>query len=178
MAIELQPNRETTGFNHPVIWLIIAVILFLALLFRHGDLSLLASLVLMLMALSKAWSLMSLSRVSCSIHLDKQRAFPRETVTLTSDIENAKFLPIWVRIQWPWNSALGSIDEASIAPQESGLLWYQRARFQRRLKALRRGIYTVGPSHICTSDVFGFFISKKKLDESLQIIVYPRLVEL
>jgi len=130
------------------------------------------------MAGSKAWSLISLSRVSCSVHLDKGRAFPQETVTLTTKVENAKFLPVWVRIQWPWSSVLGSIDEASIAPQESGLLWYQRARFHLSLKALRRGVYQVGPSHICTSDIFGFFKSKKKLNEIVQIIVYPRLVEL
>jgi uncharacterized protein (DUF58 family) len=161
-----------------VIWFFVAITLFVALLYRLSDLSLLAAFVLLLMAGSKAWSLISLSRVSCSVHLDKGRAFPQETVTLTTNVENAKFLPVWVRIQWPWSSVLGSIDEASIAPQESGLLWYQRARFRLSLKALRRGVYQIGPSHICTSDIFGFFKSKKKLNEIVQIIVYPRLVEL
>ncbi len=119
----------------------VAILLFVALLYRHNDLALLAALVLLLMAGSKAWSLISLSRVSCSVHLDKGRAFPQETVTLTTNIENAKFLPVWVRIQWPWSSGLGSMGEASIAPQESSLLWHQRARFHRNLKALRRGVY-------------------------------------
>jgi uncharacterized protein (DUF58 family) len=178
MASEHLQDRESTGFNSPVIWFFVAIILFVALLYRHNDLSLLAALVLLLMAGSKAWSLISLSRVSCSVHLNKKRAFPQETVTLTTNIENAKFLPVWVRIQWPWSSGLGSMDEASIAPQESSLLWHQRARFHRSLKALRRGVYQVGPSHICTSDIFGFFQSKKKLNEIVQIIVYPRLVEL
>jgi uncharacterized protein (DUF58 family) len=178
MESEYLQDRGSTGFNSPVIWFFVAIILFVALLYRHSDLSLLAAFVLLLMAGSKAWSLISLSRVSCSVHLDKGRAFPQETVTLTTKVENAKFLPVWVRIQWPWSSVLGSIDEASIAPQESGLLWYQRARFHLSLKALRRGVYQVGPSHICTSDIFGFFKSKKKLNEIVQIIVYPRLVEL
>ena len=178
MASEHQQEGESTVFNHPLIWFFVAVILFVGLLYRYDDLSLLAAFVLILMAGSKAWSLMSLSRVSCSIHLDKKRAFPQETVTLTTNVVNAKFLPIWVRIQWPWVGGLGSMDEASIAPQESGLLWHQRARFHRSLKALRRGVYQVGPSHISTSDFFGFFKSKKKLNEIVQIIVYPRLVEL
>jgi uncharacterized protein (DUF58 family) len=178
MASEHQQDRESTVFNSPLIWFFVAIILFVALWYRHSDLSLLAALVLLLMAGSKAWSLISLSRVSCSVHLDKGRAFPQETVTLTTNVENAKFLPVWVQIQWPWGSVLGSMDEASIAPQESGLLWHQRVQFHRSLKALRRGVYQVGPSHISTSDFFGFFKSKKKLNEIEQIIVYPRLVEL
>jgi uncharacterized protein (DUF58 family) len=178
MASQHQQDRESTVFNSPVIWIFVAIILFIALLYRHSDLSLLAALVLLLMAGSKAWSLISLSRVFCSVHLDKGRAFPQETVTLTTNVENAKFLPVWVRIQWPWSGVLGSMDEASIAPQESGLLWHQRARFHRSLKALRRGVYQVGPSHICTSDFFGFFKSRKKLNKIVQIIVYPRIVEL
>jgi uncharacterized protein (DUF58 family) len=178
MESEYLQDRGSTGFNSPVIWFFVAITLFVALLYRLSDLSLLAAFVLLLMAGSKAWSLISLSRVSCSVHLDKGRAFPQETVTLTTNVENAKFLPVWVRIQWPRSNVLGSIDEASIAPQESGLLWYQRARFRLSLKALRRGVYQIGPSHICTSDIFGFFKSKKKLNEIVQIIVYPRLVEL
>jgi len=178
MASEHQQDRESTVFNIPLIWFFVAIILFVALLYRNGDLILLAALVLLLMVGSKAWSLISLSRVSCSVHLDKGRVFPQETVTLTTTVENAKFLPVWVRIQWPWNSVLGSMDEASIAPLESGLMWYQRARFHRSLKALRRGVYQVGPSHIYTSDFFGFFKSKKKLNQTIQIIVYPRLVAL
>ena len=76
MAFEHLQDRESTGFNSPVIWFFVAIILFVALLYRHNDLSLLAALVLLLMAGSKAWSLISLSRVSCSVHLDKERAFP------------------------------------------------------------------------------------------------------
>ena len=178
MAFEYQQDRESTVFNVSLIWFFVAVILFVALLYRLNDLSLLAALVLLLMACSKAWSLLSLSRVFCSIHLDKWRAFPQETVTLTTNVENAKLLPVWVRIQWPWSSVLESMDDASIAPQESGLLWYQRTRFHLSLKALRRGVFQVGPSHIYTSDFFGFFKSKKRLNEIVEIIVYPKLVEL
>ena len=178
MTTEAYEERGSSVLNDPLIWFFVAIILFVALLYRHSDLSLLAAFVLLLIFCSKAWSLMSLSRVFCSIHLDKERAFPKETVTLTTNIENAKFLPIWVRIQWPWSSVLGSIDEASVEPQEIGLLWHQQALFHRRFTTLRRGVYDVGPSLISTSDFFGFFTSKKKLDENVQLIVYPRLVEL
>jgi uncharacterized protein (DUF58 family) len=178
MTTEAYQERGSSVINEPLIRFFVVIVLFVALLYRHSDLSLLAALVLLLMVCSKAWSLISLSRVLCSIHLDKERAFPQETVTLTTTIENDKFLPVWVRIQWPLNRVLGPMDDTSIAMQECGLLWYQRARFHRSLKAFRRGVYQVGPSHICTSDLFGFFKSKKKLNEIVQIIVYPRIVEL
>lgn len=178
MTFEYPQDRATTVFSYPLIMFLVALILFISLLYRQTDLSILAALVLLLMAVSKAWSLMSLPRVSCFIHLDKERAFPQEMVTLTTNVENAKFLPIWVQIKWPLNNALGSTDEASITPQESGILWYQHIRFHRCLRALRRGVYQVGPSHICTGDFFGFFKSPKKLDEIVQFIVYPSLVEL
>jgi uncharacterized protein (DUF58 family) len=178
MAFDLQEDRDPTVFNSPLIWFFVAITLFAALLFRHIDLSLLSALVLLLMVGAKLWSLLSLSRVSCSIHLDKQRAFPQETVSVRTTVRNAKLLPVWVSIQWPWSRVLGTLEEASIAPQETGLLWYQQAQFHRRLKALRRGVYQVGPSHLCTSDFFGFFKSTKRLNEIIQIIVYPALVEL
>ena len=178
MVSDLQQESESTVFNYPLILIFVAVILFIALLYSYNDLSLLSALVLLLMVGSKAWSLMSLSRVYCSVRLDKERVFPEETVTLTISVDNAKLLPIFVRIQWTWNSIPGSTDETTIAPQESGILWYQRAQFKQNLKAMRRGIYQVGPSHIFTSDFFGFFKSKKKSGEIAQIIVYPRIVNL
>ncbi len=176
MTAEHQQDRESTVFNLPLIWSFVAIILLVALLYRHGDLILLAILVLLLMGGSKLWSLISLSHVSCSVHLDNRRAFPQETLTLKTTVENAKFLPIWVCIQWPWNTVLESVNEVSKTPQESGLLWYQQAKFQQKLKALRRGVYEVGPSYIYTSDFFGFFKSKKKLNQAISIIVYPRLI--
>ncbi|MGD9044427.1 MAG: hypothetical protein PVG06_11965, partial [Desulfobacterales bacterium] len=78
MASEHLQDRDSTVFNYPLICILVAVILFIALLYRQSDLSLLAALVLILMAGSKAWSRLSLSRVFCSVHLDKRRAFPQE----------------------------------------------------------------------------------------------------
>ena len=178
MVTDLQKESESTVFNYPLILIFVTIILFIGLVFRYNDLSLLSGLVLFLMAGSKVWSLLSLSNVHCAVHLDKERVFPGETVTLTMNVDNAKLLPVWVSLQWKGNGIPGMIDENSSTLQESNLLWYQRARFQRNIKALRRGLYQVAPSHICTSDFFGFFKSKKKLNEIEHLIVYPKLVQL
>jgi hypothetical protein len=82
MTIELEESREPTIFNSPVACLFVSIFLFVALLFRQSDLSLLAFLVLLVMAAAKIWSRMSHYRVAYSINLNKQRAFPGETFTL------------------------------------------------------------------------------------------------
>ena len=178
MAFEYPQDRGTTAFSYPLIIFVLAIVLLVSLMSGVAELAMLATLVLLLMVISKSWSLVSLAHVSCSIKVDKSRAFPQEMVTLTTDIENKKFLPIWVQIRWPVNNALGTDDETSAAPQESGVLGYQHVRFNRHLKTLRRGVYQVGPSHICSGDFFGFFRSPKSLDEAQEIVIYPRLVEL
>ena len=178
MTFEYPQDRGTTAFSYPLIIFVVLIILLVSLLSGHSELSLLATLVLLLMAISKAWSVISLASVSCVVQLDRERAFPQEMVTLATDIENNKFLPIWVQIRWPSSNAFGTEDGKSITPQESSVLGYQHVRFNRSVKALRRGVYEIGPSQISTGDFFGFFKSPKKLNESEQIIIYPRLVEL
>ncbi len=179
MTIELEESREPTIFNSLVVCLFVGIFLFVALLFRQSDLSLLAFLVLLVMAAAKIWSRMSHYRVAYSINLDKQRAFPGETFTLETTVENAKLLPIRIRIEWSLGRALkrvGGIEQAFL--QEAGLLWYQRVQLQSKILARRRGVYPVGLHCIRAGDLLGFFEIEKKPQETTRIIVYPRLVSL
>jgi uncharacterized protein (DUF58 family) len=170
--------REPTIFTSPFIRLLVAILLFIALLFRQIDLALLTLLILLLMTSSKIWSRVSIAKVSCSIYADKQRLFPGEKLSLTSIIENAKFLPVWVRLNWPQTRVLGIQDDPSDVRQEAGLMWYQKAELKQNLTAYKRGCYHVGPSHIATGDLFGFFKTTKQHSQRLEIIVYPRIVAL
>jgi uncharacterized protein (DUF58 family) len=177
MATEFQENRAPTIFNSPLICLFVGIFLFIALLYRQSELSLLAILVLLVMSGAKAWSIMSLARVSCTIRVNKKRVFPGEKLSLETIVENAKFLPVWIRILWPFNSAHEPVDDDEhLSRQGAGLLWHQRVQFNRDLVAKRRGLYQLGPPRIQSSDLFGFFKKEKKLDVTACIIVYPRLV--
>ncbi len=178
MQMEQDLQREPTIFSSRLISSLVALLLFTALLYRQNNLALLTLLILLLMGGAKIWSRMSIAKVSCSIHTNKQRLFPEETVSLTTEIVNAKFLPVWVRINWSHTSALGSQGDRPQTHQEAGLLWYQRATFTQDLVARKRGCYQLGPSHLATSDVFGFFSTRKRQTEQLEIIVYPRIVAL
>ena len=178
MQTQQDLQREPTIFSSRLIGMLVAFLLFLALLYRQNNLALLTLLILLLMGGSKLWSRMSLANVFCSMQTNRQRLFPGETLSLTINIENAKFLPIWVRIDWPHTSILGSKNDSSDIRQETGLLWHQRASFKQDLVAYKRGCYDLGPSHIATSDVFGFFSTQKRQSEQVEIVVYPRIVDL
>ncbi len=178
MQTDQNLHRETTIFSSRLISILVAIILFIALLYRQNNLALLTLLILLLMGSSKIWSRMSLLKVSCSIRADKQRLFPGETLSLTTNIENAKFLPVWVRINWSQRHVLGSQSDQPDVLLEAGLLWYQQTTFRHDLVARRRGCYDLGPSHIATSDVFGFFTTEKRQSRRLEIVVYPRMVPL
>ena len=178
MQTEQDLQREPTIFSSRLISLLVAILLFIALLYRQNDLALLTLLILLLMFSSKIWSRMSLAKVFCDIHPDKERLFPGESLSISTTIENAKFLPVWVRVNWPQTRILGIRSDQPDIRQEAGLLWYQQAKFEQNLTARKRGCYTVGPSHIATSDVFGFFKTEKPHPQQLEIIVYPRITAL
>jgi uncharacterized protein (DUF58 family) len=57
-------------------------------------------------------------------------------------------------------------------------LWHQTVKFHQDFVALRRGVYQVGPPRIRTSDFLGFFEREKRATDTIDIIVYPRLVSL
>jgi uncharacterized protein (DUF58 family) len=171
-------QREPTIFSYPLIQMMVAILLFIALLYRQRDLALLTLLILLLMASSKIWSRMSIAKVSCRISTDKQRLFPGESLSLTTHIENAKLLPVWVRVNWPQTRVLGIDNHQPHIPQEVGLLWYQRAELKQDLVAQKRGCYDVGPSNMAASDLFGFFETAKPHAQRLEIIVYPRIIPL
>ena len=177
MDMELEESREPTLFNSLLMCFFVGIFLFLALLYRQTELSLLAFLVLLVMAATKIWSSMSQYQVIYKVNVDKQRVFPGETFKLETIVENAKLLPIRVRIQWALGKAFNRVggDEPSFR-QEAGLLWYQRVQLQADIVARRRGVYPVGAHHLRAGDLLGFFEVEKEPQATVSVIVYPRLV--
>lgn len=171
-------DRESSIFNSRLILFFVAVTLFLALLNRQLDLSLLSLLVLIIMGGAKVWSLLSLGRIACETKAKLKKVFAGETLVMTTTVANKKFLPVWVRLEWPSGrlALLGNGDGRD-ATREAGILWHQQARFQQVFTALRRGVFLAGPSRLQASDLFGFFRTEKKLPQTDTIVVYPRLVD-
>jgi uncharacterized protein (DUF58 family) len=179
MSADQQESREPTVFNSLLMRLFVGIFLFIALLYRQNDLSLLAILVLVVMSGAKIWSSLSLGRIRCDSTTDTQRVFPGDTVTLATTVENRKWLPVWLRIMWSFDGALkpAGVNGQTIR-QEASVLWHQAVKFSQDFVALRRGVYKVGPPRIRTSDLLGFFEKEKSTRDANRIIVYPRLVTL
>lgn len=171
-------DKEPTLFNSWLILCFVVITLFIALLYRLNDLSLLALLVLIIMGGAKMWSTLSLSRVTCETEAAQKRVFAGETLSMTTTVANKKFLPIWIGLEWPESHMAVVKDKAQSSTREAGILWYQQAHFHQTLTARRRGVYTAGPSRMQTSDLFGFFRAEKKLHQTNTIIVYPKLVDI
>ena len=179
MNVEQQESREPTIFNSLLILIFVGIFLFLALLYRQNDLSLLAILILMVVGGAKAWAGMSATRIRWDSAVDNQRVFPGESVTLATTVENGKWLPVWLKIKWSFDGALEPVEVGdAVTRQEAAVLWHQTVKFHQALVALRRGVYQVGPPRIRTSDFLGFFEKKISARDVTHILVYPRLVTL
>jgi len=176
--MEAPETRLPSIFIVPLMQFLVGVCLFIALLNGQRDLTVLALLVLGIMIGARLWSRLGLSGIQCSSMVDNDKLFPGESLALQVSVENAKFLPVWLQISVPAEGALEPSSGERDLTGECGLLWYQKARFNWRLVALRRGVYRVGPAHMKVGDLFGFFTKEKRTGAEMQVIVYPRLVQL
>jgi len=57
---------------------------------------------------------------------------------------------------------------------EAGLLPFEEISGEWRFRALRRGVYTLGPAYAQGGDLLGIYRCEKKLPETWEIVVYPR----
>lgn len=176
--METMESRSSSLFIHPLVEFLVGVCLFIALLHGQRDLTLLAFLILGITIGARLWSRLSLSRIRCSLMVDKHKVFPGESLTLHMSAENAKFLPVWLQMSVPIESALAPSSREMSFTSKCGLLWYQQARFNWRLVARRRGVYRLGQVHMEVGDLLGFFPREKRTECDVHVIVYPRLVPL
>jgi uncharacterized protein (DUF58 family) len=174
----VQEQGVPSLFVIPLILLFVGALLFIALLYGQHDLIVLTLLILGIMAGAWLWASRSLSRLRCSLTVDRQRVFPGEDLTLRLNVENSKLLPIWLWMRVPAAGLLRSPSDEGALTKESSLLWYQRVHFEWSLTALRRGVYQIGPLHLQAGDLFSFFSKYKRSETFYSIIVYPRLVPL
>jgi len=176
--METLESRPSSIFISPLVEFLVGVLLFIALLHGQRDLALLALLVLGTMLGARLWGRLSLPRIRCSSTVDKHKVFPGESLTLRVSVQNAKLLPVWLRISMPEESALVPSSREMTFTSECGLLWYQQARFNWELVARRRGVYSLGQAYLKAGDLLGFFPREKRTEADVHVIVYPRLVPL
>ena len=170
--------RVSTLFVIPLTQFLVGVLLFVALLHGHGDLTILTLLVLGLAMGTNLWSRMSLSRVRCHSTLDKHKLFPGESLSLEVKAENNHTLPLWLRVVIHAEGLFPPSSQESDRSKESGLLWRQEVSFRWSLVAPRRGVFRAGPVLLQAGDLFGFYPRERALRQEHEVLIYPRLVPL
>ncbi len=165
-------------FTVTLVQAVVAVLLFIALVYGQRDLAVLALLVLAVVTSARLWARMSLTGLHCHLRLDKRKIFPGEKITLSLSGENAKLLPIWLEMHVPIGNLLQHLSGERVLSKASSLLWYQGTEFRWELAGERRGVYPVGPLYVRAGDLFSFSWRDKRVDETYSLVVYPRLVPL
>lgn len=176
--METLESRLPSLFIIPLIQVLVGIFLFIALLHGERGLALLALLLLGIAMAARLWSRLSLSGTRCTLLVDRGKLFPGESLTLRLRAENAKWIPVWLRVSLPSVDGLHPSPGERPLTGECGLLWHQRADFTWELVARRRGLYRVGPAKMKVADLFGFFPREKRTEGHSELVVYPRLVPL
>ncbi|PIY22114.1 MAG: hypothetical protein COZ11_13920, partial [Deltaproteobacteria bacterium CG_4_10_14_3_um_filter_51_14] len=125
MPPHLVQTRETTIFAVPLVRIITASLLLIALLNGQRSLALLSILVLSVALGASLWSRISVKALTFRSSLNTSRVFPGEAVKLTVQARNEKILPVSLKIRVEgFDKGLGPL-EGDVPLFESGLLWYE-----------------------------------------------------
>jgi uncharacterized protein (DUF58 family) len=169
-------QRVPSLFIIPFILAVVGLFLFMALLNGQRDLTVLSLILFCVVAGAKLWTRWSLAGIQCNVRIDKRRVFPDEKLLLKARVENRKWLPVWLQARAPVSGLAPGDSSAAAVTAETALLWYQKTSFRWELTAQRRGIHIIGPLGITSGDLFGFFPREKEMAETIEVVVYPRLV--
>jgi len=176
--MQVESDRPASIFIMPLFQAFVGVLLFIALLYGFREFILFTGILLGIGIGANIWCRMSPLHTGCELSVDRKRVFPGEKLELHIRVFNAKFLPVLLKIVVPFDRFItGSGDEGTAFSTQCGLLWYQSSRFQKDLIPQRRGLYRVGPPHLTVGDLFGFHTREKKSQAAIDIVVYPRLVD-
>ena len=167
-------------------WIILGVLLTLVGVVLNNQFLLVVALSLFgVTAVSWLWNQLSLFGLHYDRRLSETRAFLGETIELTLEVRNRKFLPLtWLEILDLFPVDL-SVDGGEVIPNRASNLgefrtfWmpgaFQGLRRRFTIHCTRRGYHNYGPATISTGDGFGFFSRKAVKARPDHLIVYPRL---
>ena len=176
--------EKDTQFNDA--WIVLGILLTLVGLALDSLLLTAAAVSLfVVIATSGLWSRLSLFGLHYRRHFSETRAFLGETIDLTLEVRNQKFLPLtWLDVLDIFSPTL-PLDRGEVVINRASNLgefrtyWmpgaYQRLTRHFTIQCEQRGYHAYGPATISTGDGFGLFGRKALASKQDRIIVYPRL---
>lgn len=177
-------TNKDTQFNDA--WIFLAVVLTLVGLALDSAVLTTASVLLLVVAgTSWLWAATSLRGLSYHRRFSEIRAFQGETIELTLELHNAKWIPQpWVTVRdlfplgLPISESKLDVNPASNLA-EFRTFWmlgpYQRITRRFHVQCTLRGYHPYGPAYLTTGDAFGFFTQAATQTEVQHLIIYPRL---
>ena len=135
--------------------------------------------------LSLVWSRLALSDVTYERALPEQKVFLGEEVSLTVSLSNKKPLPLpWLKVNDEFPDEIevvaGDIQgnvrrNLMTLNHQTSIAWYERIRWEYRLRCSERGLYQIGPARVESGDPFGFLRTRATADQQDFLLVYPRV---
>ena len=171
------------------LWLTLFVILVLIGVFAgHGLVIGFGVIGLLVVGVSWLWNRVSLEEVSYRRDLSERRAFIGEEFSMSVTLVNGKPVPlarIEVHDEVPDVFTIGEAHLSVSANPNSKVLhhatsmgWYEKIRWDYRLKCSERGFFRFGPARVESGDLFGFYSSEMTARDQDYVLVYPRVVPL
>lgn len=118
---------------------------------------------------------------------DKLAVSEGEEFKITINIENNKWLPISFlllkekvpgNIEFTLEESLRRYIEFNYHVTRYNINWFEKIRRSYSYKAYKRGTYLLKEIEVSIGDVFGFFSRDVVIDDYLELLVYPKLVDL
>ena len=143
---------------------------------------------LIVAGVSWVWNRLSLEEVHYERTIEQPRVFIDEETNMTISVVNRKPLPLGklsVVDEIPEEVevaeakvAVSSSPNTNIIMHSTSLAWYERIRWEYKIKGHSRGFYRIGPARMESGDLFGFFESHKPVERNDYLLVYPKIVPL
>ena len=167
-------------------WMILGIVLTLGGLLLNIPVMLAVALILFVVAAAGwLWNELTLFGLHYQRHFSERRAFLGETVQLTLEVRNQKFLPLtWLQITDVFPASLpmdqGEVVINPATNQGEYLTFWMPGAFQRLKRhftfhCTERGYHAFGPITLRTGDGFGLFARRAKRYNCEHLIVYPRI---
>ncbi len=118
---------------------------------------------------------------------DKQAVSEGEEFKISINIENNKWLPISFlllkekvpgNIEFSLDESFDRYVEFNYHVTRYNINWFERIRRGYVYKAHKRGTYLLKEIEVSIGDIFGFFSKDIMLEDYLELLVYPKLVDL
>ncbi|HEY6540182.1 MAG TPA: DUF58 domain-containing protein [Ktedonobacteraceae bacterium] len=180
-------RRDLAPLKKRRFWYILAIVLCVLGLIIPQPLVFLAGLcILVIGVVPEIWYRVALQRLEIQQQIDQQHHFFGDNAVLTQRFENQKWLPAtWLKVEAFITPPLTIIDAKTAQRTKSGYMsdrWmlssFQQVTRRLSMPCIARGLYTIGPIRLQSSDPLGWLERELTLPLYETLLIYPPLASL